>query len=154
MGFNQVAAPAPGNNSQFLTAGGVNGIVGYSNSGFSGWYNGNGDYVGSGSAGASHGTADSGFLYADLTAYLEAGSYLIAVGGSCVDLVNCGPTQAVTKVVTQLDGTSTTTVSNPYTTGWHELTVTSVPVPGAVWLFGSALAGLLGFGRRKQAIAA
>jgi hypothetical protein len=32
--------------------------------------------------------------------------------------------------------------------------VSAVPVPGAVWLFGSALAGLLGFGRRKQAIAA
>ena len=28
-----------------------------------------------------------------------------------------------------------------------------VPVPGAVWLFGSALAGFLGFGRRKSAIA-
>lgn len=27
--------------------------------------------------------------------------------------------------------------------------VTAVPVPGAVWLFGSALAGLLGFNRRK-----
>lgn len=32
--------------------------------------------------------------------------------------------------------------------------VAAVPVPGAVWLFGSALAGLLGFGRRKQTIAA
>ncbi len=29
--------------------------------------------------------------------------------------------------------------------------VSSVPVPGAVWLFGSALAGLIGFGRRKIA---
>lgn len=28
--------------------------------------------------------------------------------------------------------------------------VTAVPVPGAVWLFGSAMAGLIGFGRRKQ----
>ncbi|MDD2761413.1 MAG: hypothetical protein PHH11_14125 [Methylomonas sp.] len=39
----------------------------------------------------------------------------------------------------------------------HQLTlnlvgnVTAVPVPGAVWLFGSALAGLLGVNRRKSA---
>ena len=26
----------------------------------------------------------------------------------------------------------------------------AVPVPGAVWLFGSALAGLIGFGRRRR----
>lgn len=30
--------------------------------------------------------------------------------------------------------------------------VAAVPVPGAVWLFGSALAGLLGFSRRKAAV--
>jgi hypothetical protein len=29
--------------------------------------------------------------------------------------------------------------------------VTAVPVPGAVWLFGTAMAGLMGLGRRKQA---
>lgn len=29
--------------------------------------------------------------------------------------------------------------------------VSNVPVPGAVWLFGSAIAGFFGFGRRKQA---
>lgn len=146
MGFNQVAAPSPTNNSGFLIAGGVNGIVGYSNSGFSGWYNGNGDYVGSGSAGASNGTDANGFRYTDLTTYLEAGSYLIAVGGSCVDLVACGPYQTRTKIA---DGTTTTV----YGTSWHELTVTSVPVPGAVWLFGSAMAGLIGFGRRKTVAA-
>jgi hypothetical protein len=30
-----------------------------------------------------------------------------------------------------------------------QTTVAAVPVPGAVWLFGSALAGLVGYGRRK-----
>ena len=142
MGFNQVAAPNGTNNATFLTAGGVNGFVGYSNSGFSGWYNGNGDYVGTGSAGSSNGTAASGFLYADLTTYLAAGSYLIAVGGSCVDVVDCGPYR-----------TNLTTGAISYGNAWHELTVTSVPVPGAVWLFGSALMGFVGIGRRK-AIAA
>jgi hypothetical protein len=32
-----------------------------------------------------------------------------------------------------------------------QLVITTVPVPGAVWLFGSAIAGLIGFGRRKSA---
>jgi hypothetical protein len=31
------------------------------------------------------------------------------------------------------------------------LSPTAVPAPGAVWLFGSAMAGLIGFGRRKAA---
>ena len=30
------------------------------------------------------------------------------------------------------------------------VTTSAVPVPGAVWLFGSALTGFMGFGRRKQ----
>lgn len=142
MGFNQVAAPNGTNNATFLGNGGVNGFVGYSNSGFSGWYNGNGDYVASGSAGASNGTAGSGFLYTDLTTYLAQGSYLIAMGGSCVNLQDCGPYRD-----------SLTGGAKSWGTGWHELTVTSVPVPGAVWLFGSALMGFVGLGRRK-AIAA
>ncbi|MDT4290533.1 hypothetical protein RO575_13275 [Methylomonas sp. MO1] len=36
----------------------------------------------------------------------------------------------------------------------NNIVVASVPVPGAVWLFGSAMAGLIGFGRRKQPLAA
>lgn len=36
----------------------------------------------------------------------------------------------------------------------YELNISAVPVPGAVWLFGSAIAGLVGFGRRKPSIAA
>ncbi len=149
MGFNQVAAPSATNNSNFLTVGGVSGIVGYSNSGISGWVNGNGDLVGSGSAGASSGTNADGFLWTDLTLDLAAGSYILAIGGSCVDLVNCGPYQ--TKTATTL-ATGVQAVSKAYGTGWHELTVTSVPVPGAVWLFGSALAGFAGMRRRNLAI--
>lgn len=34
----------------------------------------------------------------------------------------------------------------------NTITVTSVPVPGAVWLFGSAIAGLVGLGRRKAVV--
>lgn len=35
-----------------------------------------------------------------------------------------------------------------------QTTVAAVPLPGAVWLFGSAIAGLIGFSRRKTAISA
>ena len=35
------------------------------------------------------------------------------------------------------------------TTDGYKLSVSAVPIPGAVWLFGSAMAGLIGFGRRK-----
>ncbi|PPD35487.1 MAG: hypothetical protein CTY19_00070 [Methylomonas sp.] len=34
------------------------------------------------------------------------------------------------------------------------LSVAPVPVPGAVWLFGTAIAGMIGIGRRKSAISA
>lgn len=40
------------------------------------------------------------------------------------------------------------------TTDGYSLTVSQVPVPGAVWLFGSAMAGMVGFGRRRKAVAA
>lgn len=42
----------------------------------------------------------------------------------------------------------------------YKLTITTsapaavVPVPGAIWLFGSAVAGMIGFGRRKVSVAA
>jgi hypothetical protein len=35
----------------------------------------------------------------------------------------------------------------------YQVDISSVPVPGAVWLFGSAIAGLVGFGKRKREIA-
>jgi hypothetical protein len=36
--------------------------------------------------------------------------------------------------------------------GWHvdNVTVSSVPVPAAVWLFGSAMVGLIGFGKSRK----
>ena len=37
--------------------------------------------------------------------------------------------------------------------GSFKLTPSAVPIPGAVWLFGSALAGFMGMNRRKQALA-
>jgi len=43
------------------------------------------------------------------------------------------------------DGTETTGVDN------FTITTTPIPIPATVWLFGSALAGLVGFARRKHA---
>jgi len=160
MGYNQVAAPAADNNSNFLAGGGVNGFVGYANSGDR-FTNGNGSYVGSGSARSSVGSDASGHKFASLLVDLAAGDYLIALGGNCVNLTGCGNEITSKRVVVTDTATgalfSDTTTLNP-ANSWglmnYQLEVTAVPVPGAVWLFGSAMAGLIGFGRRKTAIAA
>ena len=48
-----------------------------------------------------------------------------------------------------LNGTSRF-VTEPFTTYTLLLTPTTVPVPAAVWLFGSGLVGLIGVARRKR----
>ena len=60
---------------------------------------------------------------ATLTRFLTAGNYTLILGG--------------------YEGTTKGT-NLAYTA-----TITAVPLPGAVWLFGSAMAGLVGFSRRK-----
>lgn len=62
---------------------------------------------------------------------LEAGKYSLWIGGN-----GTGSTAAGTQKY----------IAN--------ITSAPVPVPGAVWLFGSAMAGLVGFGRRKTALSA
>ncbi len=46
-----------------------------------------------------------------------------------------------------------TSISKNYGYGWavHSGDVSTVPVPAAVWLFGSGLLGLIGVARRKRA---
>jgi len=44
---------------------------------------------------------------------------------------------------------ATPNLNGAYSTVYSEQGTAAVPVPGAVWLFGSALAGFVGFGRRK-----
>jgi len=42
------------------------------------------------------------------------------------------------------------TFPTPRIGGWLYTSVNPVPVPAAVWLFGTALVGLVGFGKRKS----
>lgn len=61
---------------------------------------------------------------------LNAGKYSLWIGGN---------------------GTGNTTDNQQYLAN---ISVAAVPVPGAVWLFGSAVVGMIGIGRRKAAISA
>ena len=89
--------------------------------------------------GANGPMVGSTYDYALMNLYgLKAGNYLIATGGSCPDFATdaaasagCGTGNAYTFSVSQAPA--------------------AVPVPGAVWLFGSALVGLVGVNRRKPA---
>ncbi|MBS1214729.1 MAG: hypothetical protein H6R26_3346, partial [Proteobacteria bacterium] len=74
--------------------------------------------------------------HADLQLWLPAGWYVMAGGGSCADFT-CTAT-AATSSQYAFKILPNAAVSAP------------VPVPAAVWLFGSALAGMGAIGRRKQ----
>ena len=43
------------------------------------------------------------------------------------------------------------TLADTYSIAYDNFTITAVPVPAAVWLFGSGLIGLVGIARRKKA---
>ena len=66
---------------------------------------------------------------------LQAGWYSLFVGGSDISAAGAAITVKVT-------ASAQASSYNP----------TAVPVPAAAWLFGSALAGLIGLGRKKQHI--
>jgi hypothetical protein len=74
---------------------------------------------------------------------LSAGKYSLWIGGN-----NTGP---------GIGGAAATCTGCTGTTNQQYLaniSVAAVPVPGAVWLFGTAMAGMVGIGRRKAAISA
>lgn len=89
---------------------------------------------------------------------LEAGDYSIWVGGTNADHA----TQQIANyqalyAATQAGDTAAIAAANAAITALRasygftiETTVAAVPVPGAVWLFGSAMVGFIGLGRRKQ----
>ncbi len=67
---------------------------------------------------------------------LKAGYYMIALGGSCPDL--------------NLNGQACGTTPPGGTGVQLTIATSAVPVPAAVWLFGSAIVGFLGIGRRNK----
>ena len=89
-------------------------------------------YVNGGSA-----TLSTGEAILNLSG-LKAGYYLIGWGGACADGNDNG----------QGCGTAG---ARGYDLTISNAGISSVPLPGAVWLFGSALAGFTAFGRRKLA---
>ena len=143
---------------------GHNGWIGYANAGYS-FINGDGDYIqgqfagstnptnigqyGGGASDPLNGTAitnvnssspwvnggsatlSTGEALLNLSG-LKAGYYLIGYAGSCPDVDANG----------QGCGTAGAKAYN--------LTIAAVPVPGAVWLFGTAMAGFLGLRRNKK----
>ncbi len=71
-----------------------------------------------------------------------------------VDYTLSNPGQAVYAAATASINTSTPNVWAVYNGDVRLLTPATVPVPGAVWLFGSALLGFAGFKKRQSAAAA
>lgn len=85
------------------------------------------------------------------TSFTQANVVAYSVGGST-------PSNLNSIIFNAEAGQVYTIVMGGYKNGkWNQimdgysLSVQAVPVPGAVWLFGSAMAGLIGFGRRKAA---
>ena len=164
---NNWLAPNGGGNGTYPTPSpptpdGITGLVGYANAGPR-FTNGNGDLVSGTSAPVGSNTSPipgaigSGYngvvtaqspdwsaaaggpthtvQFADLILYnLPAGTYFMASSGSCSNTATCADQIAATTTAYKL------TISQ---------LSTPVPVPAAVWLFGSALAGLIGLGRRS-----
>lgn len=68
---------------------------------------------------------------------LKSGYYMIAIGGSC-------PDDNANSQLCQFGG------SGDYQLNITNNNVSAVPLPGAAWLFGSAIAGLAGIRRRRS----
>ena len=144
--YNQVRGPNDGgvttNNalaSPGNIVGGHDGWVGYAQNGLS-FVNGDGDSVPNGGAWntsspyLSGGSASANSSAATLNLFgLKAGYYLIGLSGVCPDN-NAG---CISTSPTARDFTFT-------------VSTTPVPVPAAVWLFGSALAGMGFVGRHRK----
>jgi hypothetical protein len=136
--YNQVG-PTP-----YFLPDGESGFVGYANAGPTGWTNGYGldgsglgGVVGTGSGGTATvaaATSTSAGLADLVIGSLGPGNYMLGVGGSCN---------------TAAPPCSVSTAGFSYNLSLTNLGA-PVPIPAAVWLFGSALAGLGWVGRGKR----
>ncbi|MBV8658812.1 MAG: hypothetical protein JO142_13390 [Burkholderiales bacterium] len=80
----------------------------------------------------------------------QVGHTVNVIPGSAADLTFSGLQTGANNHYTLLVS-GTEYGSNPSTVGTYSLTVSAVPIPGAVVLFGSGLVGLVGLGRRAKA---
>lgn len=90
------------------------------------------------------------FTTSDIVAYSVGAG---AVGAATQNISNISFNAQAGQVYTIVMGGYQNGAWN-FTAEGYQLAITTVPVPGAVWLFGSAVAGLVGFGRRKTQAAA
>jgi hypothetical protein len=142
----------PNSNFGFTIFQGVDSVTSYNHHG---QWNNNNNAGGTTSASAFGGGAGS-LTASSIVAY-SVGS-IAAFGNNPTQNLNTISFDAVAGQIYTIalggyrNGDWTTTVDGYKLTVSQE--VSQVPVPGAVWLFGSAMAGLVGFGRRKSKIAA
>jgi len=114
----------------------------------------------SGTAGAAvhaHSLADGGATYTEITALLGAHGLDISADGKYLyTSIFYDATSTSRDAIAVIDAATSTEVARFYTPGadgLHGLAyVAPVPVPAAVWLFGSGLLGLVGMVRRKGAL--
>jgi len=131
--FSQVSTASASGWLTNAAEGGVTGFIGYANSGPTGWNNANGEAVGAGGGGSFTVGGHNAEL---VTGVLAPGQYLMALGGSLA----CG----------SFAGNNLASCGSLTGSGSYSLTISQVPIPAAVWLLGSALAGMGVIGRRKD----
>ncbi len=76
---------------------------------------------------------------------------LFGVNGAPEDFDSVGLNILASRSVTTGKGGNAVTTNYVLAAHWDAATLTAVPVPAAVWLFGSGLLGLAGVARRKAA---
>ncbi|MFT6051595.1 MAG: hypothetical protein ACI9B9_001238 [Halioglobus sp.] len=79
--------------------------------------------------------------------YAGLGSQTAVMGTAGIDLINLGLGGLF---AVGINGGNSGFGNLTFATPQLTFEVAAVPVPGAIWLFGSALAGLIGFGKRRQ----
>jgi len=105
-------------------------------------------------------TVDNPFGTADLSAAFLPVNNFFTYAGWQLDLATLSVEGDTTPEFLHLSGTGVVSGNDYQSTGvtWslsasnataYSMTVTAVPVPAAVWLFGSGLIGLIGIARRK-----
>ena len=114
-----------------------------------------GDYIFSVKANALTGSV---FTSSGLTRNLTNGAFSLFAGSAsspAFDVITADDWMTFTWTATLAAGDVNfglrTTDTGTYSIAFDEFSITAVPVPAAVWLFGSGLIGLVGIARRKKA---